>query len=753
MNRSLATTVALVLAVTAGGLTAPAFAAPPQAAAAAASETTPSLTVPADSELVSAGATGMLTRTGTGTGVVHRWTRHADGVTTTLPAGTRWGSPGTDVVVSRDGAVYTLTDMSGATEPVVIDTSALGTEAAPYVLQRVVGRTLLMKKDVQDGADPFHLVSLEDGQVVDRKVAVPDGNVVRYNYSPRPGALALLHVSSDYATWPLSLVDPATGALTESYTTAPNRQVGGVALTPTHVTWVEDPYSSVNRRQVVADRKTGGRQTVPLPSPGDTTSTTFRALGDWLAYANAGGGTALSPSVLHPLAVRSATTGETFRLLDHVGSVVPDADGSLLALGGTLAQGEGLYRIALDAATGKPAATLVRTSGLPTALTVVKETLPPTGTFDFDLAGGRLTAGWTLSRFNAHASLTLKHTASGRTVQLTALAPGTGVTDFPLDWNGLYDDGMPAYNGAYTWTMRAEPANGIGPAVERTGTFTLTRAPRPHDVDGNGSPDVLGRDGTGYLSSNDLRQLWSLHPGEGQPVPQYDPYSLPIGPGWQVYDRIAATGDIAGTGNGDLVARDGTGMLWFYAGKGTHTAPFAARTQIGGGWQVYDKLTGGSDLTGDGRADLLATDKAGVLWLYASTGDAKAPFQPKKQIGGGWQVYTEIVATGDLAGATGGDLVARDTAGALWLYLGKGDGTFTARTLIGSGWQAYEQILGVGDVDGDGRNDLVAKSAAPNPEPDTSRSGLALYRGTGDRTVPLAARQFIASVGTGDQLS
>ncbi|MFH9742051.1 FG-GAP repeat domain-containing protein [Streptomyces roseolus] len=753
MNRTLATTVALVLAVTAGGLAAPALAATPRATAAAAAEAAAPLTVPADSELLSAGSTGMLTRTGTGTAVVHRWTRHADGVTTTLPAGTHWGSPGTDVVVSRDGAVYTLTDMSGATEPVVIDTSALGTAAAPYVLQRVVGRTLLMKQDVQDGADPFHLVSLEDGQVVDREVAVPDGNVVRYNYAPRPGALALFHVSADHATRTLSVVDPATGALTESYATTAGTHIGGVALTPTHVTWVENAYSSVHRTQVIADRKTGERQTVPLASPGDDTSTTFRALGDWLAYANPGGGTALSPSVLHPLTVRSATTGESFPLLDHVGSIVPDADGALLALGGTLDRGEGLYRIALDAATGKPAATLVRTSGQPTALTAVKETLPPTGAFDFDRAGGRLTAGWTLSRFNAHASLTLKHTASGRTVQLKAPTPSAGATDFPLDWNGLYDDGMPAYNGAYTWTMRAEPANGIGPAVERTGTFTLTRAPRPHDVDGNGSPDVLSRDGSGYLSSNDLRQLWSLHPGEGELIPQYDPYTLPIGAGWQVYDRIAATGDIAGNGNGDLVARDGTGMLWFYAGKGTHTSPFAARTQIGGGWQVYDKLTGGSDLTGDGRADLLATDKAGVLWLYASTGDAKAPFQPKKQIGGGWQVYNEIVATGDLAGATGGDLVARDTAGALWLYLGKGDGTFTARTLIGSGWQAYQQILGVGDVDGDGRNDLVAKSAAPNPEPDTSRSGLALYRGTGDRTAPLAARQFIASVGTGDQLS
>ncbi|MEU2547340.1 VCBS repeat-containing protein [Streptomyces roseolus] len=754
MNRTLATTVALVLAVTAGGLTAPALAATPRTtapAAAEAAEAAAPLSVPAGSELLSAGSTGMLTRTGTGAAYVHRWTRHADGVTTTLPDGPHWGSPGTDVVVSRNGAVYTLTDMSGATEPVVIDTSALQTETAPYTLQRVVGRTLLMKKDVRDGADPFHLVSLEDGEVVDRKVAVPDGNVVRYNYAPRPGALALFHVTPDYKVWTLSVVDPATGALVESYE-EPNDQVGGVTLTPTHVTWVKDLYTSSERTLVIADRKTGERRTVPLASPGDPTGTAVRSLGDWLLHTNPGGGTALAPSVLHPLTVRSTTTGESFPLLDHVGSVVPGADGTLLALGGTLAQGEGLYRIALDAATGKPAATLVRTSGQPTALTAVTETLPPTGTFDFDRAGGRLPAGWQLSRFNARATLTLTHTASGRTETLRTPDPSPGTTDFRLDWNGLYDDGLPAYNGAYTWTMRATPANGIGPAVVRQGTFTLTRAPRPHDVDGNGSPDVLGRDHNGNLTSYDLRQLWSLNPDEGQPIPQYDPYSLHIGGGWQVYDRVAATGDIAGTGNGDLVARDGTGTLWFYAGKGTHTAPFAARTRIGGGWQVYDKLTGGSDLTGDGRAELLATDRSGVLWLYASTGDAKAPFRPKRQIGGGWQQYNEIVATGDLAGATGGDLVARDRDGVLWLYLGKGDGTFTARSRVGGGWQTYRQILGVGDVDGDGLNDLVAKSASPDPAPDTSRSGLALHRGTGDRTVPFAARQYIASVWTEAEL-
>ncbi|MEU4080215.1 hypothetical protein DEJ45_34800 [Streptomyces venezuelae] len=147
---------------------------------------------------------------------------------------------------------------------------------------------------------------------------------------------------------------------------------------------------------------------------------------------------------------------------------------------------------------------------------------------------------------------------------------------------------------------------------------------------------------------------------------------------------------------------------------------------IGGGWQAYTLLTGGGDLTGDGRPDLVATDGAGRLWLYRSTGSATAPFAARRLIGsGGWQTYDRIIATGNLAGGVAGDLVARDRTGVLWLYLGKGDGTFAARTRLGAGWQRYDDLIGPGDADRDGRPDLYAadiNDAIPAPF---------LYRGTG----------------------
>ncbi|KQX50066.1 hypothetical protein ASE09_17200 [Streptomyces sp. Root66D1] len=46
-------------------------------------------------------------------------------------------------------------------------------------------------------------------------------------------------------------------------------------------------------------------------------------------------------------------------------------------------------------------------------------------------------------------------------------------------------------------------------------------------------------------------------------------------------------------------------------------------------------------------------------------------------------MYKEVTAVGNVAGAAAGDLVARDSAGVLWLHLGKGDGAFAPRTRFG----------------------------------------------------------------------
>ncbi|MEU7385089.1 FG-GAP repeat domain-containing protein, partial [Streptomyces tanashiensis] len=93
--------------------------------------------------------------------------------------------------------------------------------------------------------------------------------------------------------------------------------------------------------------------------------------------------------------------------------------------------------------------------------------------------------------------------------------------------------------------------------------------------------------------------------------------------------------------------------------------------------------------------------------------------------------YNQLTAVGNIAGAPAGDLVARDTAGVLWLYLGRGDGTFAPRTKIGGGWNAYADVVGIGDGNKDGRPDLYARTAV---------GAAYFYAGTGDWKVPFKAR-------------
>ncbi|MFH9955887.1 FG-GAP-like repeat-containing protein [Streptomyces roseolus] len=679
------------------------------------------LAIPDGSSIVSVGREGMLTKSASDSGFTYRWTRLADGDTKVLADGVYWGADGTDVVASQAGSVYTLVDMSGDTEPVVIDTAGIGGTGASSSLRRVVGTRLFLSTHL-NGVREYHLVSLEGDRRVDRKVVLPQGAEFRTDHSSGSDDLAVVYhtVADGFDRRHIGVIDLASGLVRTTDSVAPGAI--SFSLSPTHVAWFEAPASRT-LTVVIASRAGAEVGRVTLDSPTGTHDFTVRAIGAWLSYARTRGSTATWSDPLHPLEARAGNR-ETVKLLDHVVSSTYGPDGDLFVLGGTVEHGEGLYRIAPDA-VGRPAASLAIGSGRPTALAVVSATSLPGGVVDFDRSGGTMKASWTLSRFNATVSLRVTHTASGRSGGAVSPRPRDGVLVFPLVWDGLFDNGGPAYNGAYSWTMTAKPANGIGPDVVRTGAFTLTRAPRQHDFNDNGSPDLLARDGAGRLGSYDLRQI------QNATTRNLDP--LDLGAGWYGYDRVTATGNIAGAPAADLVARDRSGILWLLAGTGRGLAP---RSRIGGGWQIYDKISGGSDLTGDGLPDLVAADKSGILWLYPATARAESPFAPRKRVGGGWGIYSRIIATGNIAGASAGDLVARDKDGFLWLYLGRGDGSFAPRIRIGGGWNAYTSLVGVGDFDGDGRNDLVA--AHENPS-----LGLYLYKGTSNWKAPFNTRSAV----------
>ncbi|MFF3317391.1 FG-GAP repeat domain-containing protein [Streptomyces sp. NPDC003035] len=714
-RRRLAAAVVTVLAVTVGGsaLTAPAIAAPATDSAAASDVTTTQdvITIPPGTTIFGGTATGYLTSSKESSS--RSWIRASDGTS----GGSWMWYVGVEATGLGDLVAVNTNDRSF---PEAILTNMATRQklfTVPLLGQEYVGaadRTLFTTVDNASGGKDLrmHVQGTSDMPTT----GLP-ANATSIDVSPGTPGHGLVTYSTgtgEAVKRYVGLIDLATGAVAEQRERASD---GNVAVSATHLTWVEYDASS-NATVVVVDRSTGMRTNMPI-------GTAWREdievglVGDWVTYGTLKGLSEVEPHPLYALTARSLKDGTTTRkLLDHTLAAVAAPDGTLVVRGGTVEHGEGFYRIALGA-DGVPTAKLVATTGEPTKLTLLSQNVP--AVIDLDQNGGRVPLEWKVSRYNVEARITLRHVRTGKSMSASFIQAQDGVVRW--DWRGelMYES---AYNGDYTWEFSGRPLNGIGPTVTSSGTFKVVRKAAPHDYNDNGSPDVLLRDGSGRLWRADSH---------------YDTYNQQlnsgeqklISSGWGGYNQIEAVGNIAGAAHGDIVARDTAGVLWHYLGKGDGT--FAPRYKVGTGWGGYKQITGGSDLNGDGKSDLVATDGTGALWLHKGTGSWSAPFAPRVKLGTGWHGYNQITATGNIAGAAAGDLVARDTAGVLWLHLGKGDGTFAPRVKIGTGWQGYSHLVGIGDADRDGRPDLFATNSADNRT--------YLYKGTGSWSAPFGQRQ------------
>ncbi|MGW7595768.1 FG-GAP repeat domain-containing protein, partial [Streptomyces rubiginosohelvolus] len=194
--------------------------------------------------------------------------------------------------------------------------------------------------------------------------------------------------------------------------------------------------------------------------------------------------------------------------------------------------------------------------------------------------------------------------------------------------------------------------------------------------------NMIGRDSAG--------RIWQYQGTGSASSPYYRRYQ--VGYGWGGYTAITAMTALRADGTGDFVARDKDGVLWYYRGSGNPDKPYLGRLKIGSGWNQYSSLNGMRDLDGDDKPDLIARNSAGDIYFYKGTGEPSKPFEPKAKIGYGWQIYDAIVSTGDLNGDGKADFVARDKSGVLWIYTGTGSATkpYDKRVKIGSGWGKYK---------------------------------------------------------------
>ena len=118
-------------------------------------------------------------------------------------------------------------------------------------------------------------------------------------------------------------------------------------------------------------------------------------------------------------------------------------------------------------------------------------------------------------------------------------------------------------------------------------------------------------------------------------------------------------------------------------------ASFGAKSKVGTGWNGYS-IMGPGDFSGDRRADILARDPAGAVWLYAGNGAGRVG--GRTLVSANMKAATAMVTSGNWDRAGGNDLLTRDGAGTLWLHAGNDASQCAVPRQIGAGWQGMTFI-------------------------------------------------------------
>jgi surface antigen len=229
------------------------------------------------------------------------------------------------------------------------------------------------------------------------------------------------------------------------------------------------------------------------------------------------------------------------------------------------------------------------------------------------------------------------------------------------------------------------------------------------DFSGDGNPDLAA-----ISTAGDLH----LYAGDG--VGGFPGVGAAIAASWGAFAGVRGPGDLSGDGLADLIAVSSTGVVTLFPGDGAGGFG-GGGVPLATGWGAATIITPG-DFTGDGRADVLTLDPGGRLVLH--TGNGASGFEgPGVLLGESWDTFTAVLGAGDLSGDGRADLIAVSPTGIVTLYPGNGAGGFLgAGWPVATGWDPAATFLAPGDVTGDGFGDILALDGD---------GGLTLHAGNG----------------------
>lgn len=175
-----------------------------------------------------------------------------------------------------------------------------------------------------------------------------------------------------------------------------------------------------------------------------------------------------------------------------------------------------------------------------------------------------------------------------------------------------------------------------------------------------------------------------------------------IGQGWS--GRAFSAGDFDQNGTQDLFRISPQGQLILYRTFGD--ARFDVPTAFGYGWDSFVLVASGADFNGDGRVDILGSDRTDRLYLYR--GDGRGGFVGgRTAFGYGWETFSNLTLAPASHGR-GARLIATHRSGQMFVYQADGKGGFLGgRTALGFGWDSVRDIHAQSDWNHDGVSDLL----------------------------------------------